>query len=367
MPLITVRRATITVSLVSWPLPCRVEYGARRQRRQHKLVKALPSVVAPALIALIALATAAATALADPIALETSRVRLNPTDRAQEAVGRLMFLGGLALDSEDRRLGGLSGLTLEPGGQRLVAVSDAGYWFQADVLLDDDGRLAGLENAALWPLRGADGLALEGKQASDAEAVEADGEGSYIVAFERDHRLWRYDVRGGFAVARPSVLALPPGLESAPDNRGVEALTVLSDGRVLAITEGARDGAGDLRGWLIDGGVAAPVGYRPTPFFRPTGLAVLPGGDVLVLERSFIPPASLAARLRIIAATDIVPGARLRGEAIAHLRPPLSVDNFEGLAVHRDERGRTILYVLSDDNYNALQRTLLLMFELAPP
>ena len=327
-------------------------------------MKTLPRVVLPTLIAL---ATAATAAFADPIVLETSRVRLNPSDRAQESVGRLSFLGGLAIDSADQRLGGLSGLTLGPSGRRMVAVSDAGYWFQADVVLDGDGRLSGLENAEMWPLRDADGLPLEGKKASDAEAVEADGEGSYIVAYEHDHRLWRYDTRGGFAAARPSVLALPPGLESAPDNRGVEALTVLSDGRVLALTEGARDDAGDLRGWLIEDGVAAPVRYRPTPFFRPTGLAVLPGGDVLILERSFIPPASLAARLGIVAAADIVPGARLHGEIVAHLKRPLSVDNFEGVAVHRDGRGRTLLYVLSDDNYNVLQRTLLLMFELTPP
>ena len=316
------------------------------------------------LFALIVLAAAAAAVRADPIALDIRTVRLNTADRAQDRVGRLRYLGGLALRSEDARFGGLSGLTLGASGRRLVAVSHAGYWFEADLVIGDDGRLVGLENAALSPLRGRDGAPVEGKRAGDAEAVERRGDASYIVAFERDHRLWRYDVAGELAAAKPIALESPPGLESAPSNRGIEALAVLGDSGLLAITEGAIDGAGDLRGWLIGDGGASALGYRLTPFFRPTDMAVLPARDVLILERSFIPPASLSARIRVVAAADIVPGARLRGAEIAHLKPPLIVDNFEGLAVHRDARGRTVLYLVSDDNYNPLQRTLLLMFEL---
>ena len=40
------------------------------------------------------------------------------------------------------------------------------------------------------------------------------------------------------------------------------------------------------------------------------------------------------------------------------------IDNMEGLAVHRDEAGRTILTLVSDDNYSILQRTLILQFAL---
>ena len=315
-------------------------------------------------IALFALAFATTAAIADPLVVETKPVRLNVEDRAHTVVGRLAFLGGLELSSEDPRFGGLSGLSVDARGRRLVAVSDAGYWFEAELVLAEDGGLVGLGDAEIWPLRGEDGAPLEGKRWGGAEAVEAAGASTYIVAFERVHRLWRYDAAAGLGAARPVALTPPPGLDLTPDNRGIEALAVLADGRLVAITEGALDAAGDLRGWLIEDATAPTLGYPVTPFFRPTDLAVLPSGDVAVLERSFIPPASLAARIRIIAAADIVAGARLRGDEIAHLRPPLIVDNFEGLAVHQEARGRTVLYLLSDDNYNPLQRTLLLMFEL---
>ena len=60
----------------------------------------------------------------------------------------------------------------------------------------------------------------------------------------------------------------------------------------------------------------------------------------------------------------IKPGARMLGLELAQITPPLSVDNFEGLAVFPDERGGTIIYILSDDNFNPFQRTLLLQFRL---
>ena len=41
-----------------------------------------------------------------------------------------------------------------------------------------------------------------------------------------------------------------------------------------------------------------------------------------------------------------------------------SVDNMEGLAVRQDADGRVFAYLVSDDNFNPLQRTLLFMFEL---
>ena len=41
------------------------------------------------------------------------------------------------------------------------------------------------------------------------------------------------------------------------------------------------------------------------------------------------------------------------------------IDNMEGMALHTDARGRKILTLISDNNFNALlQRTLVLQFEL---
>ena len=40
------------------------------------------------------------------------------------------------------------------------------------------------------------------------------------------------------------------------------------------------------------------------------------------------------------------------------------IDNMEGIAVHRNARGETILTLVSDDNFSVIQRNLLLQFTL---
>ena len=54
----------------------------------------------------------------------------------------------------------------------------------------------------------------------------------------------------------------------------------------------------------------------------------------------------------------------MRGRQIADFHRPINVDNMEALSVTR-EQGRTIVWIASDDNYNPLQRTLLMKFALA--
>jgi hypothetical protein len=61
--------------------------------------------------------------------------------------------------------------------------------------------------------------------------------------------------------------------------------------------------------------------------------------------------------------STLEPGMTLKARTLARLAPPLLADNFEGIAVSR-EGGRTILWVISDDNHEFFQRTLLLKFGL---
>ncbi|MBM3489772.1 MAG: esterase-like activity of phytase family protein [Alphaproteobacteria bacterium] len=306
---------------------------------------------------------ASPTAGAETIGIDARSFELLPGEVAPR-IGQLSFVAGLELTSPDGRFGGLSGLVIEGATNRLIAVSDRGRWFTARLLRSADGRLVGLEQGDLSPMLSLDGRTGVRGLSIDAEALTREPDGSLVVAFEHRHRLWRYAFSADPATAVPVALASPRDLTQAPDNGGIEALVALATGELLAIAEELTDGDGMLVGWLGHPGKWQPIRYRPTGQFRPTDLALLPSGDVLVLERRFSWVGGVAARLARLAAASIRPGAVLEGQEIARLERPLELDNFEGLAVATHPEGGLWLYLVSDDNFNPLQRTLLLQFHL---
>lgn len=289
-----------------------------------------------------------------------------------DRVDGLTFLGGIEMKSDDPRFGGLSGLRVSPDGRTLLAVSDHGSWVGA-TLHYTGGRLAGVQDLVIAPLLDANGDTLPGlaKAEADAEAVtEIPGSG-LVVAFEGDHRLWHYgaSLNDAFNQKRPLPLPLPVDMvqtiSELPKNMGIEGLTTLANGEVLAIAEGGLDKKDEtLKAWLVGPAGNRTLAYHARDNFKPTDLATLPDGDVLVLERRFTLLQGLATRLRRVAAEELASGRPLEGKIIATLAFPYNIDNMEGLAVRQDDEGNTLVYMVSDDNFNPLQRTLLMMFRL---
>ena len=72
----------------------------------------------------------------------------------------------------------------------------------------------------------------------------------------------------------------------------------------------------------------------------------------------------VAVRLYRVSSQDIRTGNLMEGELLAEMRKPITVDNMEGLDVVTTPDGRTLVFMLSDDNQSSRQRTLLMMFEL---
>ena len=308
------------------------------------------------LAVLVALALSGRTATAQPVPLDP-----NAPERRQ--IGDLRYRGGLVLAADRRGFGGLSAIDVSDDGARLLAVSDNGDWFTLALSYGADGDLATAAGVTSGRLTNPAGRPLGGKGDSDAEGLARRADGDLVVSFERDHRLLAYP-RGEPPFGRPpTALARPPGLEQAPRNSGAEALTALGDGRLLVFAEDLSIGHIGAA-WIGDGRTWLRLNYRLTPPFEPTGAALLPDGDVLVLERSFSLLGGIVIRLVRVAPGDLVPGLLVVGREVARLQPPLTVDNFEGVAARRGPAGETLVYLVSDNNFSALQRTLLLMFEL---
>lgn len=298
------------------------------------------------------------------VVLASRAIQLDSDDPERQRVGRLTWRGGIEITSPSSRFGGLSGLLVSADGARLLAVSDTGRWWTAGLRYDGEGRLIGLEDGRMARLRDLDGDALSKKRWRDAESLAELADGSILVSFEHKHRIWRYGADGGPLSTPPTAWPKPKGLGDAPDNSGLEALAALADDDLLALTEDQENGTGKV-GYLWRGGAWSRLTYLPEANFKPTGASRLPGSDdLLVLERAYSLLGGVRVRLVRLAAGDIRAGAALRGEELARWNQSLTIDNFEAVATRRGPDGETLVYLLSDDNFNQLQRTLLLMFAL---
>lgn len=276
--------------------------------------------------------------------------------------GPLRSLGGFEIDAARLGAANLSGIYLD---DELVAtmVDDRGRWAQARIDLRE-GIAHRLVPIASGPLRDGAGRPLPRGRAADAESITRLPDGTWLVGYERWHRMRAYrrlDGPGAYADG-------PPGLDRAPINGGLEGLTLLADGRLFALTEQLRPpGAPALRqAWIGRPGRWMPVAWQPDPGFVPTDVAGLPDGGTLVLERRFTWLTGFAARVALVSAAalrGVAQGGVLAGETILRLDgDPLPAENWEGIAVAR-HGGRTIVVMVADDNDSRLQRSLMLLFE----
>lgn len=334
------------------------------------------------LVALVAAALAVAAALlslvvrppaSGRLAVEVEPVPLDPSRPSRAAVGGLSYLGGLWLRSADSRFGGLSDIRVSEDGERLYAVSDCGRGFTARLGYDAGGRLVGLSDPRLVDLTGPDGGPLTVEEI-DAESLVR-GRATLEVGFEGRPRIFRYRLDPAFAgPAQP--MPKPAAVDACGENEGLETMANLGGGRRLLICEGKRGASDTVPAWvgqdgqwterqyplLFEGGLAAEP-------FRPTGASALPGGDVLVVERRYPP---MGARVVRLSRAGLQGEGPLRPREVARLEAPLTLDNYEGIDARVDAMGRTLVYLLSDDNNCGKpavygperQRTLLVMFAL---
>lgn len=297
---------------------------------------------------------------AEPVLVRSAALELHPELPAEDRLGRLRYLGGLILASEDSRFGGYSGLAVDADGRGLWAISDMGHWLRLDFATAETAPES-IAAATILPLRDAGGRPVKAKRDNDAEALRRRADGRWLVAFERSHRIWIYAEPGGAALGD---ISLPPAALKQPDNGGLEAMALLPDGGLLLFSEDQTVGGDAGAAWLQRDGRWTDIAWPLRDGFKPTDAVAMPDGSVMVLERYFTPLTGPKARLRQIPAAALQAGGALPSGVIAEWARPWSVDNMEALDVRRAADGALWLYILSDDNASSLQRTLLMVFRL---
>jgi hypothetical protein len=291
-------------------------------------------------------------------------------DPTRRQFGLLEYRGGLVLTSSFSEFGGLSALRVQPDGAQFIAVTDKGWWLRGRITYSGT-RPTGIADAEMAPVLGPDGAPLSARRWYDTESIAQAG-GVVYLGIERVNRIVRLDYGKDGLLARAQPIDVPPGVRTLPFNKGIEALVHVPRnlplaGTLIAISERGLDKDGNILGFLIGGPRPGTFTIKRSAEFDISDAALLPGGDILLLERKFSWTSGLFIRIRRLPLAQVRPGAVLDGPVLFEADLGYQIDNMEGLSVHRSAAGETVLTMISDDNFSALQRTLLLQFTLAEP
>lgn len=323
----------------------------------------------PILVLLLGLSTSACASRE----FEATSISLHDRIGLGDTYENLRLLGALRLapaEIDGLRLCGLSGLAWDEDASLLYAVSDRGVLFHLRPVFDDRGYLVGVRAVAGYPLRDAAGKPLRSLFA-DAEGLairggdnEIRGDAELLVSFEVKPRVVRYDTAGRWRGEEPLPATLRNPRNYRDANQALEAVTIDPRWGILTGSETSlrNDPAGLIRIFATNGRFwLYPLGKAPNSAL--VAMETLPDGGLLTLERAFVSPLQpLVISLRrtepfvsgkpaLLRVTDIAIFDSGRGWLL---------DNFEGLTRQRGQR----FFMISDDNCNGWQATLLVYFEV---
>lgn len=322
----------------------------------------IPSLMLFASLCVLALTPAAPAA--EPVTVTSTPIASFKSAAIGQPVGNLVFRGGFTLTADHPQFGGLSSLAF---------LDDTSF-----VMVTDEGRFVsgsltpeGLENVEIDIIRNSAGNPLPNKFSSDSEALEVvfrDGQPAAIrVGFENLARLADFDLVDGRPGGAARPVAIPDWMTALRDNESIESVCIAPPaspiaGSTLVIAEGHSRAPGTWAATLLGVRDKGDLHLAQSPGLNPTDCAFLPDGDLVVLERglNFL---SFSMQVRRIPASDVRPGATMDGEIILSAAGA-AIDNMEGIGVRTLPDGEVRITLVSDDNFNNFQRSLLLDFAL---
>ncbi len=281
-----------------------------------------------------------------------------------DVYGKLRWLGGLELESDHDMFGGFSGLSFLDE-QTFLALCDKGIVLKARLLLKD-GKPDGVDSGQIRYLPQLSER-MEGWQ-RDSEGLALHDHAAY-VSFEGDARVVRYPLTDdGVFAGQTTKMPLPHSvLRGAKANTGFEAIAfppagTRHDGAFVLLSERF---AGDrIQGWIMRNGKAKAFTLPEQGGLAVTDAAFTAAGDLLILERKVSLFGGLQIRIRRVLAEDFNPGSIERTDVLLTGNLSNALDNMEGMAIQPQPDGSSLITLISDDNFNPLQRTLLLQFLL---
>lgn len=299
--------------------------------------------------------------VAGRLLVSAKAVPLNSADASVRSIGPFKWLGSWVLESGHKDFGGISSMFVADDGS-ILGLSDSATLFGFHA---PDHAEAG-KRQFLAPLPVFPAYRSWPNWKWDSESMIHDPvTDRYWVGFELIDWICRYSP--GFA--RVESCMEWPEMLAWPKTTGAEAMVRLRDGRFLVFAEMAYAGDNATQLLLFDGDPAEKttarpqmLSYRPVAGFRPTDAVQVSDTRLLVLHRRVTLHQGFTAAIAVVdLPKTLKTGTHLVGREVARLEPPLLADNFEALALSK-ENGRTVMWIASDDNHQFYQRTLLLKF-----
>ena len=288
-------------------------------------------------------------------------------DPSKVRFGALEFRGGLVLTSSHPAFGGISAFHMEPDGSHFLGATDNGSWLRGRIVYRD-GRPDGIADAEIAPILGSNGKPIAARGWFDVESLTELG-GHFYIGIERVEQILRFDIRRGGLLARGEPIAVPADFKTFVFNKSLECLTAAPAnsaiaGNLIVITEQSLDAAGNHRLFLLKDAAVQRFSVKRSDDFDVTDCTILPPGDLLLVERRYSPARGVAMRIRRIPIAAIEEGALVDGKVLIEADLAYQIDNMEGIVVHRNAAGETVITLVSDDNFSVIQRNLLLQFVL---
>lgn len=283
---------------------------------------------------------------------------------------QLKYRGSLLLNSPHPAFGGFSDLLVSADRKTFLAVSDMGFWLKGKLQYTPSGFLKSVDRKAeLGQLLNTEGKTFAIKYNADAEALcSAPGhepESGYLVAFERVHRVNRYNSGKSLDLSgKADTLPLPTQIKESPLNGGIESMALLPDQSLFILTEGDDSVSPLSAAALLKEERWTSFQYKRDSGYRPTSASFFPGEKILILERRYNGPGTLGIRFSTIETNKIKENAVITPRIFCELNPPIPRDNYEGLATVSGTDGNLWIYIISDDNFSPVQHTILSVFEL---
>jgi hypothetical protein len=315
--------------------------------------------------------TLATRAMAEDITVLAVPVATFKGAELDQRVDGLIWRGGIRLTSDAMQFGGLSGIAFTTPEQRLAFVSDQGWFLSGQLIYDNKGHPLELVGVAAEAIQNSKGNELPRAFARDAEAIDTiyrNGTAAAVrVGFENLTRVADFDLTDGRPGGAAREVAIPDWLSHLRTNSSLEAVCIAPPaspvaGSTMLITEGDETPQGNIAAFMRGNRDRGDFSIVKTEGLNPTDCAFLPNGDMLLLERG-TGLLGFVMQIRRIAAGDVQPGAVLSGDIVLSASGG-SIDNMEGIAVHDGPDGETRIAIVSDDNFNDWERTLLLEFGL---